>query len=148
MPRPSRPKNTSPTLGTGGRPPTQAPMAATGQPYGAAGAQLKAQAAVPLPGNTPGTAPAAPPAGRPDFASVLAAASGFASETGGLRGPSTRPDEPVTAGLSLGPGVGPDPGMERSGDDPTLAELRAIYSLYPNPDLLELIEMAESGATF
>lgn len=145
MPSPSRPKVSSPTLGTGGRPPTQAPTAATGQPYGQAGKQLAAQAAAPLPGNTPGTAPVAPAGG---FAAILAAAAAHQPQDVGLRGGTRRPDEPVTAGLSGGPGVGPDPAMQQAGDDPTLAELRAIYTRFPNPDLLELIEMAERGVTY
>jgi len=143
VPDSARPEvSAGPTLGTGGRPPTQAPTAVPGQPYGQAGRQLAAQEAVPLPGNTPGTAPA------DQFARVLAAAAATDPPEGGLRGPSMRPDEAVTAGLRLGPGPGPDAGFPQPGDDPTLAELRALYSRYPNPDLLELIEMAESGVTF
>lgn len=61
--------------------PRLAPAAAKGQPYGEAGAQLASQAQIPL-------APPTPPIP--------------------LSAPSTRPNEPVQAGLSLGPGPGPD----------------------------------------
>jgi hypothetical protein len=130
----------APTVGGGGRPPTQAPTAATGQPYGSAGAQIAAQKAVPLPGATPGTAP--------DFASTVAAAQGHAFDPIGLGGPTTRPDEPVTAGLMRGPGAGRSPGSGSVRDPQVVAELRALYSQFPNEDIRELLEDIERGVTF
>ena len=77
----------------------QAPKAKTGQQYGEAGRQLEAQRAVPLP-NAAGAAaarpaspaaPAAPPPGAMPFDRA-----------------TERPNEPLTAGLPMGPGVGPE----------------------------------------
>ena len=80
------------------------PTAAPNQPYGAAGAQLAGQAAVPMapppsaaasggpPGMVPPTAPAGPPPGG----------------LGPFGGMTNRPGEPVTHGLAVGPGAGPE----------------------------------------
>ncbi len=59
-----------------------------------------------------------------------------------LSAPSERPDEPVTAGLSVGPGPGPDT-MVRPGDDDLFA-LRALARRFPSRDLLRLVAFAES----
>lgn len=53
---------------------------------------------------TPNTAPAAPY----NHEAALAAASQYADQTGILKGDTTRPNEPITAGLSRGPGPGPE----------------------------------------
>lgn len=59
-----------------------------------------------------------------------------------LTAESQRPDEPVTAGLPFGPGAGPEalavPGMLGP-----LEKLKRMYRANPNPDLLELIILAE-----
>ncbi|MGL4297491.1 MAG: hypothetical protein ACRCW4_00260 [Candidatus Neomicrothrix subdominans] len=94
----------------------QAPKAVQGQPYGEAGDQLAAQRAIPLPnqGSTPtpslGSGPTSPapgqptPQGQPDLLALAAAL-----EPGPiLTDPTQRPDEPVTAGLPVGPGAGPE----------------------------------------
>lgn len=58
----------------------------------------------------------------------------------GFGDPTSRPDEPVTAGADLGPGPGmaalglPDP------NDDLRARLWAAYQLYPTEDLRELLE--------
>lgn len=144
MPRASRPKVSAPAAGgrTDLATPTQAPTAPTGLPYGEAGKLKAAQAAAPLPGNTPGTAP------TPQFAAALAAAAGHNFQPVGLGDPTKRPNEPVTAGLSTGPGPGRDPAMGQAGEPQVMAQLRALYAAHPNEDLRELIEQAERGATF
>ena len=68
-----------------------------GQPYGAAKQQADAQRTVPM-----GT-PALPPV--PDLNSHPSPLPG---ELPPLTGPSSRPDEPVTHGLPVGPGGGPE----------------------------------------
>jgi hypothetical protein len=99
------------------------PVATTrGQTYGVAGAQAQAQAQIPL----------ANPAPR------LAVP---------LDSPTARPTEPVTSGLSTGPGLGPDAIAQRA-PDPTSLQLRSIYRLYPNNDLLSLIEFMDSGQKY
>lgn len=75
------------------------PTAATGQPYGQAKAQLDAQQAIPLQSGP--SLPTPPPAAAPDVPYQLPQAGDF------LR-PTERPDEPVTAGVPVGPGPGPE----------------------------------------
>lgn len=93
-----------------------------GQPYGAAGAQIASQQQVPM---------GAPPLPAPPIP---------------LNAPTALPDEPVQAGLSLGPGAGPEAII--SSPDPIIAELRGLYAMFPNRDLAELLEDAENGITF
>lgn len=88
---------------------TQPVRAPSGQPYGQRGAQEAAQQAIPLPQVAP------------------------------IDAPTARPDEPLTAGLSQGPGPGPEI-LGAGFTEPHIDELRALYQAYPNPDLLRLIE--------
>lgn len=108
---------------------------ATGQAYGAAGEQRAAQQAVPLPQDTTMRAVNAATTVDP---TPLAAP-----------GPSRFPDQPVTHGLAVGPGGGPEaiPSLAIPGPppDPTIEELRAIYSKYPSEDLRQILEEAERG---
>jgi hypothetical protein len=57
--------------------------------------------------------------------------------------PTMRPDEPVTAGVPLGPGAGPE--VLNIGADDSGLELRAIYRLYPSEDVRRLIELYDAG---
>lgn len=95
--------------------PRQPAKAAPNQQYGERKRQMDAQRSMPLPGQRP-----------------------FAR-------PSERPDEPITAGLPVGAGPGPEAlapiVAPQQGD--ALAALRAAYQLFPNDDLLDLI-IAES----
>ena len=102
MPRTRQPVQTSPN-----------------QPYGQAGQQQATQQVVPLPraqAPTPQGAPpqpqqqAAPPQpGSPTGPQdLLTVAQQFDPGITPLTAPSGRPGEPVTAGLSRGPGPGPD----------------------------------------
>lgn len=72
------------------------PTAVPGQPYGAAGAQLAAQAGTPM--GTPEVAAGPPqmPEGMPKAGSM-----------GDLFAQSTDPDEDVMSGAAMGPGPGP-----------------------------------------
>lgn len=78
------------------------PTAAPGQGYGMAGQQLAAQAAVPM--APPASPQAAPAAGPAPSAGPVPGAVPFDRGT-------ERPGEPVTAGLPIGPGPGPQPGF-------------------------------------
>jgi hypothetical protein len=52
---------------------------------------------------------------------------------------SALPGEPIQAGLSMGPGGGPET-VAAQGSDQTIAlELRALYAQYPTKDLQRLI---------
>lgn len=56
-----------------------------------------------------------------------------------------RPDEPVTAGIPLGPGPGPRPSAPlRPGED-VLPRLQAYYSAFPSEALREMIEDIMGG---
>lgn len=116
----------------------QAPKAATGQPYGQAGQQIAAQRAVPL--------PAAPPPATAQPPGQGQGAAGFASpnDTPTLTAPTQRPDEPLEAGLSFGPGPGP----EALGPPPMSdveARLRALYAAHPTTELRDLIRQIDLG---
>lgn len=97
--------------------PRLAPTAAKNQPYGEAGSQLAAQAQVPLgPPPTP------------------------------INAPTSRPSEPVQAGLSLGPGPGPDaiPALSPTpaGPDPDLINFAPYL---PGLELLSTLPTASSA---
>ena len=100
---------------------TQAVRRIPGVDYGEQKALTEQQQAAPLPKATmPQTQPVRPRRPMPQM--------DIFAET-------QRPNEPVTAGLPFGPGVGP---TEPIADDPDML-LRAIYSVYPDPLLLRLL---------
>lgn len=87
----------------------QPAQAQTGEPYGAHQQQIQAQQQQPL----------------PDFGA-----------------PTARPGEPIHSGMNAGPGpnaaqAGIPMAAGDSGD--VLAQLRAVFSVYPNSDLADLI---------
>lgn len=103
---------------------------ASGQEYGARQAQVAAQKAVPLPAPP---VPASPPAPAP-------------GSFGAFNRPTEFPDEPLTAGLPVGPGAGPEAIVAPGGlsaDERVLAELKGLYRANPNRDLARLIAHAE-----
>lgn len=90
---------------------------ASGQPYGQRQAQEAAQRAVPL--------PAAPPVA--------------------FDRPTEYPTEPLTAGLPVGPGPGPEALALPFGlteDERLVAQLRGLYARFPNRDLARLLDRA------
>lgn len=106
-----------------------AKTAVPGQAYGEAGAQLASQSVVPMAGAAPSAAPA--PAPSPVMPGSL----------GSLTRPTERPDEPVTAGASFGPG--PTPGVQfvvPKESDAVLNELRGLYRAYPSPELADMLD--------
>lgn len=110
--------------------PTQPPQAPNAQAYGMRGDQMAAQRAMPLPQSAPpplskdiptgppagppGAPPAAPPAAappaqiNPEDPTLLALAQQFDPGITPLGAPTEFPNEPITAGLSTGPGPGPE----------------------------------------
>lgn len=111
-----------------------------GQPYGTATAQSQALAAVPLTG-------AAPPSPRqPSPGAQQEMVPGIQpGQIPSLEDPSVRPDEPVTEGLPLGPGAGPE---ALGGLAPQAPEevrvLRTLYGKYKNADIRRLLQWSES----
>lgn len=110
-------------------------QAAPGQTYGAATQQMEAQRAVPM-----GSAPTDAPVQRP-----------VPGTLGGFTRTSERGREPITAGAPFGPGVGPEslpssanvPPQPGSKQD-LVERVRAIYTMYPNPNLLSLLSTLEA----
>lgn len=134
---------------------TQGVKVPTGLPYGQGEQMADAQKALPLPG--PGTrpqpqrAPAGPspvPAAPVDpIAAAITAAQSMPPPPGGLLAPSTR-NEPVTAGLNIGPGAGPEalPLQAFTDDDDTLLDLINAHKIAPSPALARLIQIARGRA--
>jgi len=98
------------------------PKSFQGQPYGAAGQQEQAQAAVPA--SAPASPPVGPPGGGGGVSPPTVPPGGFGAFTRGTE----RPDEPITAGLRSGPGPGPE-ALGMHAGNPEDADLRdmAIY---------------------
>jgi len=91
---------------------TQRPVAAPGQQYGMNQDQIKAQQVMPLPDrrgpvSSPVGAAPLPGGAAPQPPDALAAAEQMQPPPeGGMLAASGRPDEPITAGLDIGPGPG------------------------------------------
>lgn len=117
----------------------QAITVSPGEPYGMRKQLEAAQATIPLPaaGAPPATGPQppAPQGGAP--VPQLAGAQDFAR-------PTERPAEPVTNGLPVGPGQGPE-ALTSAAPDVIGSQLRALYQTAPNNDLLRLIELHDRG---
>lgn len=120
----------------------QAVKVAPGQPYGQRQQLEQAQQAVPLPNAqnlpaapTQAAGPSALPQGGPMPA--LPGAQPFTR-------PTERPNEPVTTGLPVGAGAGPE-ALSTSAPDTIGAQLVAMYRQNPNNDLLRLIELHNRG---
>ncbi len=94
----------------------------TGQTYGQATQQMQAQSAVPM---------AQAPTDKP----VIAPGS-----LGAFNRPTVRPDEPVTAGASFGPGPTPRTQFAPMTNDNVLIELRALYEAYPSDELADMLD--------
>jgi len=59
-----------------------------------------------------------------------------------LGAPTTRPNEPITAGANFGPGMNAAQAgipMMLTNDQRAIEELRAIYELFPTEDLGDLL---------
>lgn len=117
----------------GGKMPVQA---ATGQAYGAAGAQMAAQKTVPMAAAPTDQVPAMPMPG-----SVT-----------DLTGTSQQPNSPISAGMPFGPGPGPEvfgPSQALTQQTPVdilggsqqhlVDQLRSLYSRHPNSAIFQLI---------
>lgn len=98
--------------------------AAQGQAYGQAGAQMASQAAVPMaPSPTDTPSPRVQP-----------------GQMGSLLRPTERPNEPVTAGASFGPGPTPQTQYAPPTTDAVLMELRSLYNSYPSEELADMLD--------
>jgi hypothetical protein len=62
-----------------------------------------------------------------------------------LTAPTARPNEPVQAGLPIGPGPGPEALGAMSGEKLTIDTLRALRRRFPSPTLDEMIKRMMDG---
>lgn len=123
-------------LSAGSRPlPVQT---ATGQPYGAAKAQADAQKIVPM-GGTPMPAPT--PA-----ATAAAPATSYLGDHGDPLRPTDRPNEPVTAGLAVGAGPGPEMLPSTPASAQTVGQFLQALAARPGApsDIVALAALAQS----
>lgn len=103
-----------------------------GTPYGTGVQQQAALRAVPLSPSSPTPTPTAEvPAGIQP------------GQVPSLSDPTSRPNEPVTAGLPLGAGPGPEAiGLMPQAPE-EVSVLRALYVKYKNEDIRRLLEWTE-----
>jgi hypothetical protein len=131
--------------------PAQPIGAVAGQMYGAGVEQMALQRQMPAPQVSGPVAPpagAAPPAAAaPEvdreaaFAQALSAAKALQGQTGSLRQTTMRPMEPLTAGLTTGPGPGPEALQMRTGS-PAGDTLRMLSQMTNDPLFAELARKA------
>lgn len=156
--RPRRPAGPStaggyqPGSNPGGGAPTQPISVAPGGPYGERKQLTGMQQQQPLPAAAPTPTPAAggtpvQPGGGMQAALQAALATRPPGGTG-LLAPTARPAEPVTAGLPVGPGAGPEilggAGAPTAGPtDQILANLYRAYQIQPTEGLRQLIAKTE-----
>lgn len=120
---------------------------APGQQYGQRIAQERAQQAVPLAGATsPGPAAAPSPSAPPPSGGMPTLLSGPPPGLlTPLDAPTQRPDEPITAGMDVGPGPGRAALGQLGGiGEDVNAALRAIFSRYPNEDIRRVLEAVDT----
>lgn len=115
------------------QPATQAIKVPTGQPQGQRKKMENLQRAQPL-----------PDVAQQQHARIVEAAKTFNPMDKGLTAPTEHPDEPITAGLPVGNGPGPEAlSIIPAGDDVGTV-VRAMYRTFPNEDLRQLIQELES----
>lgn len=107
--------------------------------YGQGAAQSRAVRATPTAG--PPTRAVAPPAAAGGGPQSALTPGSIPS----LSDPTAFPDEPVTAGLPVGEGAGPEALGMVPQDSPELAILRALYLQYPSPDIRRQIAFLEDS---
>lgn len=106
---------------------TQSPDAGNNMPYGQKQELIQSQQEQPL------------PAEQDPYERVLQAASQFGFSPVGLDAPTERPAEPITAGLSTGPGPGPEALGRRANLSDLLNRARAETS---SPVIERMLEEA------
>lgn len=64
-------------------------------------------------------------------------------EVPNLSDPTARPNEPVTTGLPVGPGAGPEALAPGFATDPTRQALQSMLLVNPNPDIMRLLDLMD-----
>jgi hypothetical protein len=135
-----------------GQPNGQPITTPTGLPYGENKDLQQAQAAVPLAGgggNPQGLPPSQAPAGLPPSGgggippTAMDSARQYQMPDLGLMAPTARPHEPVTAGLTSGPGAGPSP-QSNNGSQGLAAMLTRMAQMSDSPALGQLASRAQA----
>jgi len=134
---------------TGSGAPAGPPVTPVDAPYGEGERALESQRTMPVPAGPPGLPPgslgapgggggSAPPAVDPRarLQAALQAMSAMRPPRG-LTAPSERPSEPLTAGMSMGPGGGPE--LLRTGNRVTRT-FRLLAEVSADPRFAELAE--------
>lgn len=144
MPRTRRPSQGKP----GGRYPNRTDLAMPakqqpitvpkGMPYGQGKKIEMMQADVGLPASTPPPAPSGDP-----FAQTMAAAQSMPFPKMDIERPSERPSEPVTAGLPIGAGPGPESLGPAKGAHVSNT-LQRLADTTKDPELVNLANIARS----
>lgn len=153
-PRPAGYGNRTDLLSNATRQPIVTP---TGGAYGSAQASSMSQKAVPLPqagamsspmlgggggiagpgSGSPSGPGASPPVAPNDPAAAINAAQGMTLPNLNFGGPTDRPGEPITTGMSVGPGAGPI-----APPDPVITAVASLNMLHPDqvdPDTARLM---------
>lgn len=116
------------------------PKVPTGLPYGEAQSLQQQQSAVPVPAQ-------ADQMQQIDWQRIGNMAQAHPTDqVVGLDAPTQRPDEPITEGLPMGAGAGPDFAMARN--DPSadiITRLEAFYQRWPTPEMSRLLQEARRG---
>lgn len=137
MPRKRKPAPAPGNQGGYGAQPAAAP---TGMGYGEHQASIESQRQVPLAAvpTGPGAVGGAPVDRQAQIQAAVQAARRMRPPQA-LTGPSQRPAEPITAGLPMGPGPGPE--VLRTGDR-TVRTLRLLADVTGDPAFADLAERA------
>jgi len=115
---------------------TVKPATPTGQPYGANKAISDSAAALP---------PGAAPAGAPPMPQGAPSAGPMPGDSGDFMRPTERPNEPITAGLSVGPGAGPEALTTIPTQDDDDVDLVALAQYLPTLELMANSSTATSA---
>lgn len=118
--------------------PTQPAQAPKGADYGEAQATLDRQMVQPVAG-----APAASSGNSPTPQSPIPGMG--PGEVPSLLDPTARPNEPLTAGLSTGPGAGPEALSMGAFGPAELSLLRGMYKKFRFEPLRQMIEQIEQN---
>jgi hypothetical protein len=127
---------------TPGQQPTQALSAPTGLPYGQRQELIQGQRVAPMAGGG-GQLPAAPASPRQRWDGAMGALAGHMPPgVGPITEGSRRPNEPTTAGLSTGPGPGPEILQGAGATAKASSFFRTLYETTGDEALAALAERA------
>ena len=91
----------------------------------------------------PGTVPPGGAGGAPNIAALLEMVKGRGADAGMLTQPTMRPNEPITTGLPIGPGAGPEV-LGHPTSTPAGRFLRVLSERTGNPWFAELADRSRS----